>query len=288
LGATCYQNSRGKPLLRKGVLNSYLIIALIVFSIVFFGWVGLHFNPRPFPPITQKTGVIKTVPIPRNLPMPVKRFYQQVYGEKAPLIKSVVISGRARLRVAGITFPGRFRFTHDAGKAYHHYLEATFFGLPLMKVNEYYMDGKCRLELPFGVTEGEPKVDQAANLGMWSESLWLPSILITDPGVRWETIDADTSLLVVPFGEIRERFIVRFDPKTGLVTLLEGMRYKGTTDEIKTLWLNVVLDWVRVDGHMLAKAAIIWQDEGTPWAFFTPEEVAYNVDVKEYIRMKGA
>jgi hypothetical protein len=269
-------------------LNTFLIIALIVFSIVFFGWVGLHINPRPFPPFTQKTGVMKTVPLPANLPAPVMRFYRLIYGETIPLIESAVFSGRARLRVAGITFPGRFRFTHEAGKAYHHYLEATLFGLPLMKVNEHYLDGKSRLELPFGVTEGEPKVDQAANLGLWSESLWLPSIFITDPSVRWEQIDEDTSVLVVPFGETRERFIVRFDPKTGLVRLLEGMRYKGTTDETKTLWLNEALNWVRIDGNMLANAAIIWQDEGTPWAFFTPDEVAYNVDVKEYIRMKGA
>jgi hypothetical protein len=269
-------------------VSIYLVIALVTFSIFLIIWLGLHINPRSFPPFILNPGQLKTIPLPKNLPTPVKRFYQQLFGEKVPLIESAVISGRARLRVAGITFPGRVRFTHDAGKAYHHYLEATIFGLPLMKVNEHYLDGKSRLELPFGVIEEEPKVDRAANLGLWSESLWLPSVYITDPRVQWEAVDDDTALLVVPFGEIRERFIVRFDSSTGLVRLVEGMRYKGTTDEIKTLWLNEALAWRQVNGHMLATAAIIWHDEGTPWAFFTPNEVVYNVDVKEYIRVKGA
>ena len=87
-----------------------------------------------------------------------------------------MITGRAEMRIAGITFPARYRFIHDAGKGYRHYIEATFFGLPLMKVNEHFLDGNARLELPFGVTEGEPKVNQGANLALWAESMWLPRI----------------------------------------------------------------------------------------------------------------
>lgn len=30
-----------------------------------------------------------------------------------------------------------------------------------------------------------------------------------------------------------------------------------------------------------------WLDQGSPWAFFTLEETAYNVDVSEYIRARG-
>jgi len=285
--STTTPRSRGADSFRESLMNTFLIITFIVLSIAFIVWLGLHINPRPFPPFPREAGVLRTVPLPAKLPAPVKHFYQQLYDGKVPQIESAVITGLARLRVAGITFPGRFRFTHDAGKAYHHYLEATFFGLPLMKVNEHYLDGKSRLELPFMVTEGEPKVDQAANLGLWSESLWLPSIFITDSRVQWEALDDDSAVLVVPFGQIRERLIVRFDPKSGLVCLLEGMRYKGTTDEMKTLWLNEALVWGQVNDHKLAKAAIIWHDEGTPWAFFTPKEVVYNVDVKEYIHIKG-
>lgn len=269
-------------------MNVVITLFCIILFFILLGWLGLRVNPKSFPAFPHEPAVLKTVPLPDGLPAPVQRFYRQIYGENVPLIESAVITGRARLRLAGITFPGRFRFTHNAGKDYHHYLEATFFGLLLMKVNEHYLDGKSRMELPFGVTEGEPKVDQAANLGLWSESLWLPSILLTDQRVRWEALDDDTALLVVPFGETLERFVVRFDPVTGLVRLLEGMRYKTTTSQTKILWLNEALEWRSLDGYQLTTAAIMWLDEGTPWAVFTPEEVVYNVDIQEYIRAKGA
>ena len=255
--------------------------------LVLLGWLGLRIKPAPLPAFPQQTGELRTVPLPKDLPAPVERFYHQLYGENVPIVDSFVVTGRAKMRIMGITFPARFRFTHIAGRDYRHYIETTIFGLPLMKVNEHYLDGKSRLELPFGVEEG-PKVDQGANLGLWAESLWLPSILITDPRARWEPIDEETALLAVPFGEKEQRFVARFDPETGMLHFLESMRYKGTDSERKTLWINEVLQWGSVDGNTTpAVSAAIWFDEGTPWAVFTVEDIRYNVDVEDYIHAKG-
>jgi len=109
------------------------------------------------------------------------------------VIELAVITGPARLQVMGLTFPSRFRFTHVAGKDYRHYTELTLFGLPLLQVNEAYLNGASRLELPFGVTEGEPKIEQAANLGLWAESIGLPAVFLTDDRVRWQAVDAGTA-----------------------------------------------------------------------------------------------
>jgi len=269
-------------------MKGLVIVLAVVAGIAIAGLFGLRMVPRPFAPLTLVPAAPEMVPLPMGLPAPVERFYRQVYGDRIPVITSAVIGGRARLRIQGIPFQGRFRFTHNAGQGYRHYIEATFFGAPLMRVNEYYLEGRGRLELPFGVTEGEPKVDQGANLGLWAESIWLPAVWLTDPRVRWEPMDEDTALLVVPFGEEKQRVVVRFDPETGLIQFMEAMRYKEADSEAMTLWIDEVLAWGQVDGYLVPTlATITWWDEGSPWAVFEIEAIRYNADVDAYIRATG-
>jgi len=145
----------------------------------------------------------------------------------------------------GVTMAARMRFIHDAGKGCRHYIETTFWGLPVMKVNEHYLDGRSRLALPFGVIENEPQVDEAANLGMWSETMIFQGVFLSTEGVRWEPIDTDTATLFVPFGSTEDAFKVYFDPATGLIEKMETMRWKNAGDQEKTRWQAQVIEWGR-------------------------------------------
>jgi hypothetical protein len=243
----------------------------ILAALLGLGWMGLQIRPAPFPAIGQPSAPLESVPLPADLPAPVARFYRQAYGEQVPVIRTAVITGRGTLRLSGLTLPVRFRFTHDAGQSYRHYIEATFFGLPLLKVNEYYVNDQERMVFPWGVQDNNPKLDQGGNLGMWAELLhWLPASLLTDPRVRWEPVDDETALLVVPFKERQERFVVRFDPSSGQIRYWEVMRYKNGSGD-KTLWVNGT-----------------WFDDGRPWAVFDSEAVVYNVDVDTSFAARGA
>jgi hypothetical protein len=226
-----------RPATQTITILTITILFASLLAFLLLGWVGLQIKPRSFPTFPQQPSALKTVPMPAGLPAPVERFYRQMYGDNVPVIESAVLTGRATMRVGGITFPRRFPFTHDAGKAYRHYIEATVFGLPLMKINEHFLNGKSRLQLPFGVSEGS-QVDQGANLALWAESIWLPALWIIDERVRWQAIGKDTTLLFVPFAEDEQSFVVRFDPDSGMLQLMESMRYKEPTSVTKRLALS--------------------------------------------------
>lgn len=269
-------------------MSPIIVAAVIIFGIAFLIWLGLQVKPAAFLPYPEKTPPLETTPLPAGLPAPVDRFYRAIYGEAVPLITSAVLTGRGPLRIKGITFPARFRFVHLAGQGYRHYLETTFFGLPFMKVHELYLDGASHFELPFGVLENDPNTNQGANLGLWAEAVWYPAAWLTDPRVRWEAIDDATAILVVPFGEDEDRFVVRFDPETGLLRYLEAMRYREPEDVAKRLWIPEVRAWQAIDGYLLPSvSSLTWFDQGKPWAVLTLEAVVYNVGVETYIRQRG-
>ena len=251
------------------------------------GWLGLQVSPTPFPAISGESAAPKTLPLPSGLPAPVERFYRLTYGEHIPVIASAVITGRATLRPipGGPALPARFRFIHEAGRNYRHYIEATWFGLPILRVNESYLDGVSHIELPWQKSDGDPKTAQAGNLGLWAETTSMPTVFLTDPRVRWRAVDDVTALLTVPFGSAHETFVVRFDPASGRPTLLESMRYKV---DHKVLWINQLLKWATFGGVTLPSVGTaIWQDDGRPWATFTTESIDLNTDVSQSVRAKG-
>lgn len=242
---------------------------------------GLRVTPRPLPPTVLTASEPDTVPLPADLPAPVERFYRELYGGRVPVVDTAVVSGRGTMRISGVTMPVRFRFTHRAGRAYRHHIETTFFGARLLEVDESYIDGTARLELPFGVSEGD-RIDQGANLALWAEAVWMPSLWVTDPAASWQPLADHTALLIVPFGDGSQELTARFDPATGLLASLESLRFKGEDADAPTPWINEVGRWGHVDGRPVPRvASITWADEGSPWAVLRTEEVLYGVDLPD-------
>ena len=287
------------PLLLGAVLFS-LLLCILDWAAAFRGaWIdvalllalalvfGVRVKPAPFPAFTAPVAAIETIPLPPGLPAPVERFYRQTYGEEIPVYRSAVMSGRGTVRFMGVTFPARLRFSHISGKSYRHYMEATFYGFPVFKVNEWYLDGHSRLELPFGVVENDPGVDSAANQGLWAESMAYPALFITDPRARWEAIDETHASLVVPFGDSEQVFTIQFDPQSGEMVRFETERYRDAKAGTLRWWGEVMDGKIQPGVPPDLVLAVTWEDEGTPWLVYALEEVAFNADLSAYIRQAG-
>ena len=86
-----------------------VIVATSIVALLLLGWIGLQIEPSSFEPFPRSATSTQTVAIPEGLPEPVERFYRTIYPSGVPVIESAVTSGRATLRIIGISFPARFR-----------------------------------------------------------------------------------------------------------------------------------------------------------------------------------
>lgn len=269
------------------------LLLIFISSIIIIGLLlllGLVTQPKSFPSYPERSQQLKTVALPTGLPKPVERFYRAIYGENIPVIETVVLQGRATMKpFLNIAIPARFVFVHNAGKDYRHYFEATLFGLPIMKINEGYIDGASFFEGPMGSYYDDPNSNQGANLALWAEATWFPALWITDPRAHWEAVDENTALLFIPFEESEESFIVRFNPQSGLLDTMEVMRYREPGEnKPKILWITRNEAGQPIAGtNINAVGSVMWLDQGKPWANFKVEELIYNADVSTYINQKG-
>lgn len=222
--------------------------------------------------------------LPDDLPTPVKRFYRTVYGDQIPVLNTVVITGRGWIRPFKIWLPTRFIFVHETGMNYRHYFEATFWGIPFLKVNEGIINGASFFESPMGTYSNDSNTNQGANLALWAEGGWFPSIWLADPRVTWEGVDDNTALLRVPYEELTETFIVRFNSRNGMIDMLEAMRYKTPKDITKTLWIPSLA----FDNKGKSVSYATWLDDGKPWAKLTLETIQFNQELQEYIFARGS
>lgn len=254
--------------------------------LVGIGWLGLQIKPEPFPPRPQRTGQLDTVGMPDGLPEPVERHFRTVFGERVPEIETAVVRARADFKVKGLWTPMRFESYHAAGRAFVKDMQITWFRLPALRGSDSYIDdsGSLKISGLVNMSETGMRMDQGENLAMWGEAPFTtPSVLVLDPRVRWEPVDADSARLIVPFGEREETLRVEFDPDTGLMSSMSGMRYQEQ-ERTKTPWRAEYSRWETVHGIKVPhRNTAMWEDEGEPYIVLDLDGVEYNVDVSEEI-----
>ena len=268
--------------MRKGFTKTILAAGSSLTSLVGVGWLGLRVKPAPFPPHPERTPALGTADLPSDLPEPVRRHFRATLGAQVPRIGSAVVWGRAEFKVGRLWTPMRFKGNYVPGREFRRDMEITWFGLPILRGSDAYLGGKGSLEITglLNMSSRGENFDQGQNLAMWAEAPFTtPSVLVLDPRVRWEPIDAHTARLIVPFGEQEETLRVEFDPETGLMRSVSGMRYRDH-EKTKTPWRGEFSEWRTLHGIKVPHRNVaIWADEGGPYGIFRIEGTEYNVDI---------
>ena len=245
------------------------------------GWVGLKIPPANLPSVVDKPQDFGTVEIPTDLPAPVRRYFQVTLGDPAPRIESLVVYGRGQANF-GVWLPLRYQLTHRPGYEFERYMEVTWFGLPVLKAIDRYVDG-VGMTGPLGKEATGPAIDQGANMILWAEAPLMPSLWITDERIRWEAIDDTTARLIFPFGDAEDELTVYFDAESGLITRLTALRYRDEEGG-KIPWHVDFLTWQMVNGAKLpAHIAVTWADQGQPWSYWDLEDFFWNVDISQML-----
>ena len=252
--------------MRRGLIKTVLAAGGSLALLGSAGWLGLRVKPAPFPTHPESTSELSTTELPSELPEPVRRHFRATLGAQVPRIETAVVWGRADFKVGGLWTRMRFKSYSVAGRAFRRDMEITWFGMPILRGSDAYLGGEGSLEITGLVntsSRGE-NIDQGQNLAMWAEAPFTtPSVLVLDPRVRWEPIDAHTARLMIPFGEQEETLRAEFDPQTGLMRGVSGMRHRNH----------------EVPHRNLA----IWEDQQEPYGIFEIEGTEYDVDVSEKI-----
>lgn len=246
------------------------------------GWLGLRVKPEPFSPHPERTPEIETAELPSDLPEPARRHFRATLGERVPKIETAVVWGRARFKINGLWTFMRYKSYNVAGWEFRRDMEITWYGRPVLWGIDAYLKGKGSLQITGLInlfSEGET-LDQGENLAMWAEAPFTtPSVLALDQRVRWQPVDAYSARLFVPFGDRKDSLRVEFDPTSGLLKRMSGMRHRGE-EKTKTPWYGEYSEYRTLHGTKVPHRLVAsWEDQRQPYIVPDLEGAEYNVDI---------
>lgn len=242
-------------------------------------WAGLRTPMRPRP-AASGSRASDTMAIPDGLPAPVARHFQLTAGERIPVANHPLLTGTARMAIPGLPFRlwmnAQWQANYETGRAFTRVMDLGFFGRPVLQAVDHYKDGVGSVTVA-GKRNAGVNVDQAADLVLWAESVWMPSVLFTTPGLRWQAVDDTRARLYIPYQEGHHEITWHFDPQTGLLSHLTSFRFKKVDSRWKTAWRVDMLRYAEFDHLRIPSSiAITWEDDGKPWAVFNVSDLVFD------------
>ncbi|MFW6181112.1 MAG: DUF6920 family protein [Spirochaetota bacterium] len=197
-----------------------------------------------------------------GFPRPVRRYFNAVLPEGAPLVAAVEVEHRGSFNVSEsgegwkpftstqrvVTRPPGFVWSarvhmapamslsvHDAYVAGEGVLTASLFGLVTV------------MEQP-----PTPELAHGELMRYFAEGAWYPTALLPSQGVAWEPVDGRRAAATLTDGETSVRLVFTFDDRGLITTVRSDGRYREVDGaQVPTPWQGRFWDYRRRDGMLV-------------------------------------
>ncbi|MGD0005266.1 MAG: DUF6544 family protein [Anaerolineaceae bacterium] len=204
-----------------GVFVAYLIIFRV----------GFLFKPKVHKPELEPIDPPEMIPLPGNLPYPVRRYLQMSFGDQVPLPATAIAWGLGKRigrnfgRLGPLWMPSYWALYLIPGKEFVYRLTVTWYGRRMLQGGDELRQGYGRFIMNKDRLENA-NINKSEWIMMWLYTiLTAPSAILADANNTWEAVDDQTARLSVPYQNVeRWDFTLLFDSQTGQLTGVDTLR----------------------------------------------------------------
>ncbi len=238
--------------------------------------------PAPVPSRSAPLGAQDSTSPDPDWPDLLHQWLGTAHGGLVKQASTAEFVGTGRIRLGRSPWlPVSYRTSHLLGHEFSAEVSATWFGRPVVRGMDAYVDGHGVQRAHDSVTVG-PGLDSDGVSFLWSEAVLVPATWSLS-GVKW-TQGSDTTLTLDVSGSDVAAPVtatLECDPHTGLPKSFEvPWRSKNTEGTVGAGWRVSYLDWRQVGEEWApGLVQVKWQDEDRPWFRMRMEPPVLNVDV---------
>ncbi len=216
-----------------------------------------------------------------GLPEPVRKYFQLVLPEGAPIVKSL------RLKHSGFFKTDLKKdWLEIEGEEYMTCFEPGFVWKGTTKLftgRDSYVDGKGNLTVSLFslytiVNASGPNYDQGELLRWLGEIVWHPAALLPNEYISWKPIDKTSARLELRYKDVQVYYITKFNAK-GEIYEVETKRHMN--DKGIETWIGRMSDYRESQNGVKVPYTIegLWrlQDGDFPYAKFNVTSLEYDV-----------
>lgn len=199
-----------------------------------------------------------------------------------PVATTAEFVGTGRIRLGRSPWlPVSYRTSHHLGQEFVAEVWATWFGRPVVRGMDAYVDRRGLQRAHDTVTLG-PGLDSDGVSFLWSEAMLVPATWSLS-GVKWTQTSDDTLTLDVAGQDVAAPVTatVTCDPESGLPQTFEvPWRAKNPEGTAGAGWRVSYREWRAVNSQWApGLVEVRWLDEERPWLRMRMEPAALDADV---------